>query len=161
MDYVDCGNVNILQILSPYLYEDTLLHLYQMMDEKYYLQLAELKTRGSIESIYNICNADNINGLQYRIKGPSIKICDQHGNKIRIIAVHDKLYITSVYIEDIYQYQSTLDVFRRTFKEIILNEIDVCSNIKKLVELKLGPNQYFNVYTDGFSYYDNGDIIKI
>lgn len=154
------SNVNILQILSGYLCEDTLVHLYEMTNEKYYLQLAQRKTGGPIYSIYSISSM-RINGLDYSIKGASIKIRDSHGNKIRLIAIDKKLYLVSAYIADIYKYPETMRVFKQTFKELILGQIEICSNIKKLVEIKIGPHQVFSVSSTAFSYYDNGTLISI
>lgn len=157
---MDQPNFNILQILSGYLCEDTLVHIYEMTNDRYYLKLAEKKTSGRIYSILSI-KSGTINGLQYKIKGPCIKVIDTHGNKVKFIAINALLYPVQVHLSNIYMYPALIETFKNTFKELIKGEIQITTDIKKMVVLELDCYQKMYISSNKFSLYDCGTFIDI
>lgn len=153
-------NVNMLQILSGYLFEDTLVHLYEMTNDRYYLKLAEDKTQGRIYSIFSI-QSSVINGLRYQIKGPCIKVKDRYGNKIKLIAINNKLYQVYVYLSNIYMYPEMMETFNKTFKELIKGEIQIDADTKRMIVLDVDSHHHMTVYSNKFSLYDCGNFIDV
>lgn len=157
---MDHTNVNMLQILSGYLCEDTLVHLYEMTSDRYYLKLAEEKTSGRIYSILTI-QSGRINGLLYQIKGPCIKVTDTHGNKVKFIAINMLLYPVYVHAQNIYTYPKMIQTFKKTFKELIKGEMQIDTDIKRMIVVNVESHQKMSVYSSKFSLYDCGDFIDI
>lgn len=157
---MDHSNVNMLQILSGYLCEDTLVHIYEMTSDLYYLKLAEERTHGRIYSIFSV-QSGLINGLHYKIKGPCIKVSDIYGNKIKFIAINSILYQVYVYLSNLYMYPEMMETFKKTFKELIKGEIQIAADIKRMIVVTVDSHHHMIVYSNKFSLYDCGKFIDV